>query len=208
MSNLEITIDTPSYLGKEYILVNAMPFSGYENDDFIYECVCEISDWLVANDRTKVAFNIISEGMPYNQINISQKIIKELIEYRNAIPRNFAFVFGASPCIENFHYYRDHCKRFDWVEITAIFVNWWEYYYRFKTLEQDSVYSSIDTTPKLKSKKFLCYNRNTKPHRLYITTQCIKRDLIKESYFSNYFRFQEDEMNFGSTHEWFPTLYQ
>ena len=54
----------------------------------------------------------------------------------------------------------------------------------------------------------MCYNRNTKPHRLYITTECIKRDLIKEAYFSNYFRFPEDEFHFGSTYEWFPTLYQ
>ena len=208
MSKLELSANIPNYLSDEYILVNASLFENHPNDDLIYEYVNEISDFLVANDRTKVALNIISEGIAFNQIGTSNKIVKEFVEHYNGMSSNFVFIFGASPCTKNLIYYKEHCKRFGWFDIPVIFVNWWEYWFSCKIKHANSIYNTISTTPTIKSKKFLCYNRNTKPHRLYITTECIKRDLIKEAYFSNYFRFPEDEFHFGSTYEWFPTLYQ
>ena len=196
MSKLKLSAHTPNYLSDEYILVNASLFENHPNDDLIYEYANEISDFLVATDRTKVALNIISEGIAFNQIVTSNKIVKEFVEHYNGMSSNFVFIFGASPCTKNLIYYKEHCKRFGWFDIPVIFVNWWEYWFSCKIKHANSIYNTISTTPTIKSKKFLCYNRNTKPHRLYITTECIKRDLIKEAYFSNYFRFPEDEFHF------------
>jgi hypothetical protein len=208
MSKLELSNNIPNYLSDEYILVNASLFASEASPDLIREYVCEISDFLMANNKSKVGLNIISEGLAFNSIGTSNKIIKEFLEQHNKMPSSFTFIFGASPCTKNINYYKAYCKRFNWFEIPIIFVNWWEYYFSGKINEENSIYSTITTTPSIKSKKFLCYNRNPKPHRLYITTECIKRDLIKDAYISNYFKFPEDEFNFGSTYEWFPTLYQ
>jgi hypothetical protein len=207
-AKLELSNNIPNYLSDEYILVNASLFASEASPDLIREYVCEISDFLMANNKSKVGLNIISEGLAFNSIGTSNKIIKEFLEQHNKMPSSFTFIFGASPCTKNINYYKAYCKRFNWFEIPIIFVNWWEYYFSGKINEENSIYSTITTTPSIKSKKFLCYNRNPKPHRLYITTECIKRDLIKDAYISNYFKFPEDEFNFGSTYEWFPTLYQ
>jgi hypothetical protein len=68
-------------------------------------------------------------------------------------------------------------------------------------------YEQIDITPRIKPKKFLCYNRMCKMHRLYITTETINRNLLDKAYFSNYFTFEKDGFNLGAAHEYLPTKY-
>lgn len=207
MFNVDIRTDyIPSYLDKNYILVNAAVFSNINDKNEIEYISEKIIESLKNNDRTKIAFNGISEGIPYNQFISINNILIFLIDNFSFDPKNCCIISGAIPDIKNLIYYKEHCKRFNWIEVPIIFVNWWELHFNVKLLEKDSIYNSITTSPRIKQKKFICYNRNTKPHRLYITTQCIKRDLLKDAYFSNYFRFPMDVMNFNCTHEWLPTL--
>ena len=200
-----ISLDGRNFLSDEYLIVNGMRFNNKESDDEVIAISETISESLQSNNRYKIAFDIISEGLPYNQISTCQKIIKHFIDKHNFVSNRFAFVFGALPCTENVNYYRQHCKRFDWVEVPAYFFNNWERHCNELLQNTDSPYHSIDITPRIKPKKFLCYNRNVKPHRLYITTELIDRGLLDKGYVSNYFNFDQHEFILNSMHETLPT---
>ena len=188
----------PIYLPYNSALVNAMQFTGTED---IASCAEEIFS---KSSQQFICFNIVSEGIPYNQTNTVQQIIKYLIEKYNYQPSNFRLILGASPCQENINYYLSHCDRFNWVKIPVYFTN------TFETFQQRNLlaYDLVDTTPRLKSKKFVCYNRNVKPHRLYITTEIINRGLLDKGFLSNFFTFPDDEFMFYCLHEDFPNKYK
>lgn len=195
------------FLTQDFILINAMVFTNDNNLTIINQIVDEINDSLKAHSKSKIAFSIWSEGIPYNQLYKIHLIIDAFIEKYKYERKAFMILLGASPCTENISYYKEHCTRFNWVNVPVMFCNAWEFHSYSLLLNKDSHLHAISTTPKLKPKKFVCYNRHCKPHRLYITTQVIKRNLLKDAFFSNYFTFEADEFNFGSTHERFPTLY-
>ena len=79
MAKLELSNNVPNYLSDEYILVNASLFASDASPDLIHEYVCEISDFLMANNKTKVGLNIISEGLTHNPIVTSNQVIKEFL---------------------------------------------------------------------------------------------------------------------------------
>lgn len=192
------------FVGGEYLALNAMQFTNSESVEDIESICHEISQILQANNKTRILFEITSEGLPYNQISTCQKIIKFFIETHNFSKLNFAISSSASPVVENINYYREHCKRFDWAEVPIFFFNAWEMHSARLIQDSNSPYTLIDTTPRVKEKKFLCYNRNVKPHRLYLTTEIIKRGLLDKGHVSNYFDYDQHEFILWSLHETLP----
>jgi hypothetical protein len=185
-------------------MVNTMPFTNSETDEEI-KLYCEkILSFVDYNKNAKIAFDVISEGIIFNTTSVCQKIIRSLVEEYNFNPNNIAIVYGAYPCVENINYYIRHCERFDWIKVRAIFFNQWESHSAGLLNSNDSPYHNIDNTPKIKSKRYLSYNRNVKVHRLYITSEIIKRGLLEKGMLSNYFNFEQHKFCFGSIHENLP----
>lgn len=193
-----------NFAGPEYLALNAMQFTNTETDEDIESIGNTISQTLQSNNKTKILFEIISEGLPYTQISTCQKIIKFFIRTHNFSEFNFAITSSAIPTVENINYYRGHCKRFDWVEVPVYFFNAWEMHSARLIRDSNSPYNLIDNTPRIKQKKFLCYNRNVKPHRLYLTTEIIKRGLLDKGHVSNYFEYDQHEFILWSLHETLP----
>lgn len=208
MNNVEVSVNLNQHYPDNFITVNCMNFSNITDSDEISYLGNEILRLMHENKKNSIAFSVISEGLPYNQLSTTQRIISYLLTTNNHfIMRQFRIVSGAAPCPENLKFYRDHCKRFNWHEVPITFINWWEITRQHILKNFNEVYERIDTTPRVKGKKFVCYNRMHKPHRLYITIEAIKRGLLDKSYFSNYFRFEKDEPNLGSIHESLPNTF-
>lgn len=208
MTNVEVSTNSTNYLSNNFITVNSMCFDNIADSGEISYLANEILRLMHEHKKNSIAFSVISEGLPYNQLSTVQRIISYLLNTNNHFDlKNFRIISGASPCAENLKFYKDHCKTYNWHQVGITFINWWEIT-RQRILEKfGQVYQYIDTTPRAKGKKFVCYNRAVKMHRLYITTETIKRGLLDKAYFSNYFTLEKDGFNLGAAHEFLPTKF-
>jgi hypothetical protein len=208
MNNVKISLLPKQYHPNNFITVDCTGFGNINDSDEITYLGNEILRLMHENQKNSIVFSVISEGLPYNQISTIQRIVSFLLTTNNYFTlQQFRIVSGATPCAENLKFYRDHCKRFGWHEVPITFINWWEITRQRIIDLYGETYNQIDTTPRVKGKKFLCYNRMCKMHRLYITTETIKRGLLDKAYFSNYFTLEKDGPNLGAMHEFLPTTY-
>jgi hypothetical protein len=141
--------------------------------------------------RGKVCFDIIAEGMPFGTINTVNRIVKRLIDLFSFEIAQFKIVFGGSHHYKNYNFYLESVRRFNWLPIRVIFVNNYELLFKAKIEQNPDIYQRINQSPKIKNKKFLCYNRNVKAHRLYITAMLMSKNLIDKGFFSMYLYGQQ-----------------
>lgn len=172
------------YVNSDHILVNIMELT--KADDNIKSIDGLISKINLLRDSTNtllIVFSFVSEGLPYLQLKISQKIIKKMI-FNGTITKHVLYLSGGHPCLENIAHYRNACKIYNWEEIPIIFANNWEC---ARNLYQTPFYDEVDTTPRHKSKKFVCYNNSVKPHRMFVTLDLINKKLVDKGFVSNYY---------------------
>lgn len=180
--------DCPDHLYLEY---NGLAPEHFKEDDA--ELLAGyIAARLLETNQTDVRFSISGEGLPLNTLLMTTMIVRLLVkEYR--IPhRAFMIESGAAPTLTNILFYKRHCKTHDLERIKIRFWNSYEnsasqvQLHRNKQIP-DPYYDKFDTTPRIKQKLFLSYNRNTsRIHRLYLTAEVIRRNLLDRTFFSMY----------------------
>jgi len=151
-----------------------------------------INNRLHETKQKNVTFFISGEGIPLNPFLFTTAIVRCLVyEYR--IPHYaFVIVSGAVPTLSNIEFYKHHIKKYALEQIKISFWNSFEnsasqvQLYR-NTSTCDPFYSKFDTTPRIKPKLFLSYNRNaSRIHRLYLTAEVVSRNLLDRAFFSMY----------------------
>ena len=137
-----------------------------------------------SNKADTIIFNVFSEGLNLGIMKTVDSIVRILEQ--SGIPRSkFWLTSGAVECPENRKYYSEHCLKFELIELNIEFND------SFKThsinvMKRENLYNNHSRPLGFKNKKFLCFNRNVKYHRLFITAETIKRGLLDKSYFSMY----------------------
>lgn len=145
-----------------------------------------IIEYCIQNNKNKICFGIINDAFMFNRLVIIDKIIKHLVKVHDYKIKNIFLLFGVMPDIININYYTKACKEFNWLEVNTVFVNSWEKYIRLSTNNNLEFYDNFNNEIKIKSKKFTCYNRNIKPHRIMLCAEMIKRNLLDQAYYSMY----------------------
>ena len=147
------------------------------------------------NNKNKILFNLSGEGLPFMSLDAIHRIIVPHLQKNYSMTmEDLILCIGLQPVLENAEWYLKYCKKFNWGIIkNTIFSGGWDSTNTdFKTLR---VLKSIKYYPTINDKKFLCVNRNPRPHRLSLLAHVIKNDLLKNSYFSLFnFRNVEDEL--------------
>ena len=138
------------------------------------------------NQKT-IIFCSSSEGLDGSYIRKMNEIVKLLIDVHGISIEHTGYITGATPTYHNVNMYRIHREKHNWLPIPLYFLNVCELMAAGRINTDPVSYSTIDTTPRIKSKKLLCFNRMSKPHRSYIVSELIKRNLLHKSYVSMYF---------------------
>lgn len=175
-----------------------------ENGEFFDSVTGNIVREFREQKKQTILFNLMSEGLMYNELVKIDKLANFLIKEKDFKIDEFLILSGGLPLIENYHHYISACERFNWIELPIQFVNWWEITRKYQSTADHNAYDQIDTTPRIKNKKFVCYNRSVKPHRMFITAEIISRGLLDKCYLSNYFDYNNDQYNLNNLHAYFP----
>ena len=176
-------INVPSHL-----IVSTSTLEYEMSEEQITQYVESIALTVRDSGRGDICFNVVAEGMPFGTINTINRIVKRLMESFNFSLIQFKILFGGSHHYKNYEFYLESVRRFNWLPMRVIFVNNYELLFSARIGMNPDIYQRINQSPKIKNKKFLCYNRNVKAHRLYITAMLMSKNLIDTGFFSMYYR--------------------
>lgn len=202
-------------LGTNAVNIDTRNFYDSDDMDLVVSICDRLQKYCTDNNKSLFCFNLISEGLMYNWLSFADKIAKCMITRHNHEPKNFYVLIGAMPDISNVDYYEEACRQFDWLQMGIVLVNSWEDLSRLKTIQNLSYYDNFNNEIKLKSKKFVCYNRSMKPHRLMLCSEMIRRQLLDKSYYSMYLPKDDQDgpyydklIKYGHLQHYFPNHYQ
>lgn len=205
--NLTIRPNTYPFIPYGYCFIECSELLNIKNEEDLLEYSSQIEKYYRSNNCSGIVINFISEGLPFVYLNTIQKLAKFLVRINLVNYKNILLVSGAVPVSENVKNYINICNKFNWDILPISFVNWWEITRRSNQNSQKDLYDQIDTSPKVKNKKFVFYNNSVKMHRLFLTTEIIKYGLLDKSYTSNYYDPSKDAFMLGHCHELLPTLH-
>lgn len=180
-------INVPSHL-----IVSTSTLEYEMSEEQITQYVESIALTVRDSGRGDICFNVVAEGMPFGTINTINRIVKRLMESFNFSLIQFKILFGGSHHYKNYEFYLESVRRFNWLPMRVIFVNNYELLFSARIEMNPDIYQRINQSPKIKNKKFLCYNRNVKAHRLYITAMLMSKNLIDTGFFSMYYRGSQE----------------
>lgn len=180
-------INVPSHL-----IVSTSTLEYEMSEEQITQYVESIALTVRDSGRGDICFNVVAEGMPFGTINTINRIVKRLMESFNFSLIQFKILFGGSHHYKNYEFYLESVRRFNWLPMRVIFVNNYELLFSARIGMNPDIYQRINQSPKIKNKKFLCYNRNVKAHRLYITAMLMSKNLIDTGFFSMYYRGSQE----------------
>lgn len=181
-------IDTIDHLHVEY--------NGLSPLDLDDAGVSLLSDYIVSRlvetNQTFLLFNLAGEGLPLNPLLFTTAIVRCLMLTHHLPKHIFSIDSGAAPSLYNISLYDRHCITHN---LELIKIRFWNSYENSASQVQlhrnkripDPYYDKFDTTPRIKQKLFLSYNRNSsRIHRLYLTAEVIRRNLLDRAFFSMY----------------------
>jgi hypothetical protein len=146
-----------------------------------------IQNLMVETGKTVLLVDLAGEGISMEPMQMLTVMLQGWMQ-KYAVPiDNVLITCGAAPVVENIVKYFDHCKKLNAIPFNIRFQNSYEHQaaegFLLPKLE---FYNVFDTTPKLKQKIFLSFNNNTRLHRLYLTSEMIRRNLLEKAFFSMY----------------------
>lgn len=161
----------------------------------------KIIEFIAIHKKTSICFDVSSEGFVYHILCGIDKTIRHLNNAYN-IPYDFYYIeFGACEINANHELYMKHCSSMNWIPLKISFRNSFERGgSSFIKFNERHIHDLIDTTPRIKSKKFTCYIRSSKYHRLFLIGEIIERGLLSSSYTSCH--LNDSKENFVHSAEW------
>lgn len=179
------------------------------------EDVAKIVDEIKQNPTKKnIFFDAAGDGLTVH-FHTYNEIARLIVEQTDILVENIVILCGSQCTVDTFEKYEECIKEYNWLPIRLAIMNAWEFSSSIRAkIEQLPLYSQFDTSPRIKDKLLLCYNRVAKPHRWYVLSEMIKRNLINRSYVSAYHDLsefiipdsQEDIIHAGITDEMISIL--
>jgi hypothetical protein len=175
-----------NFFSKDSLVVHAEYSNIFWNNDNI-KIAESIRSQMIATGKNKLVFMAMGDGFAFSLMDIANDIVKYLIETDALIIDNVMYVSAAHNTESNIKLYAEHCKTHNWIPLKLGFLNTWELStHQIIKGNSPEAYQGFDTTPRLKSKNTLCFNRRATSHRWYTVAEFIKRGLLEKSYFSFY----------------------
>jgi hypothetical protein len=179
------------------------------------------ADYIVADiisdpRKTKVVFDAAGDGFTVHFDTFST-IARIIIERTNILEENIIILCGSQCTEETFNSYKNYKKERGWIPKLCV-TNTWELKSSDQIRSQPNKYNDFNTTPRIKPKLLLCYNRGYRLHRWYVIYELIKNSLLSRSFVSVYHTLDDlhiphdQEVEYkqytGVTDEVIKTLYE
>lgn len=193
--NFEIRPWVSNFFSKDSLIVHAQYNDIFWNNDNV-KIAESIRLEIVRTGKTKLVIMAMGDGFASSLMDIANDIVKYLLDTNTLVLDNIMYVSCAHNTESNANVYLEHCKTHNWIPLKLGFLNTWELS-THQIIEGNSpeAYLGFDTTPRLKSKNTLCFNRRGTSHRWYTVAEFIKRGLLEKSYFSFYQTIEEQNVD-------------
>ena len=144
-----------------------------------------IQNLMTETGKTGLIIDLAGEGIAMEPLCMITLLLQGWIQ-KYAVPINNVLIkCGAAPVVENVIKYFNHCRALNSIPFNIQFQNTYEQSSaKVFLLPKLEFYNAFDTTPRLKEKIFLSFNKNNRLHRLYLTSEMMRRNLIEKSFFS------------------------
>lgn len=182
--NRVYTLDEVITQPNPYLIVQTK-FMHYDMSQSELDAIIEIVYNNYSDTETeKILFNQLSEGLQLGILKPLDYITRRLEQL--GVPKDkFVLLSGAVDCPENKKYYSERCEQLGLYEIAISFAN--SFQHRMKNIIlAENLHGNHSRPIGFKKKKFICFNRNIKHHRLFVTAETIRRNLLDKAYFSMY----------------------
>lgn len=179
--------------GEKCISINTDDFNYIEDKTKLYSLCDDIHKKFLENDKHRLIFDILPEGMMFVKLQPINFIVGILIEKYNLSVKDFGIACGCIDIIENDLYYDYHCKKLNFVKLEIKFRN--SYETGGPIVYTPDLLKNCNLHPKIKQKKFLCYNGSSKQHRLFLVSELIKRNLFDKGWLSCYYDPNKDSIS-------------
>lgn len=133
-------------------------------------------------DKPLVVFNWVGEAYVVEYIELMHLLIQELIEKHNYTIEQFVYLTGAAYSLDNIKKYRRLHSMYRYLPRKVGYVNHWEFYQA-----EDMRRSLLDQIQHIASetkKKFLCFNKQPRPHRVALLALLENNNLLDDAYIS------------------------
>ena len=149
-----------------------------------------IQNLMVETGKTKILVDLAGEGIAQEPMQLITILLKGWVQKYAVHVDNILITCGAAPVVENVVKYFNHCKTFNSIPFNIQFQNIYEQSAAGRFLiPKLEFYNIFNTTPRLKQKIFLSFNKNNRLHRLYLTSEMIRRNLLEKAFFSMYINY-------------------
>lgn len=150
----------------------------YQVGDII-KATSETVNYIVNKQPDNIFFIWNSEGFVVEVFDYMNSVVKELVHNFNFNIASFYYVTGACNVPRNVEAYKTLMRGYPYIAPNILFINTFEFM-------QNT--SKLNITHELtnKEKKFLCFNRSTRPHRTAILSELLNRNLLNSGYVSAY----------------------
>lgn len=191
--NFEYRPWVSNYFSEDCLVVHAEYNNIFWNNDNI-KIAESIRLEIVRTAKPKLVIMAMGDGFASTLMDTANDIVKYLLGTNTLMLDNIMYVSCAHNTESNVAIYLEHCKTYNWIPLKLGFLNTWELS-THQIIEQNSpeAYLGFDTTPRLKSKNTLCFNRRGTSHRWYTVAEFIRRGLLEKSYFSFYQTSEEQD---------------
>ncbi len=190
--NFEIRPFVSRFFSKDSLVVHTEYSSTFWNRD-PFEIAESIRSHIVKTGKTKLVFIAMGDGFAFSLLDTVDKIVRHISN--TILIDNIIYVSSAHNTESNVNVYKEHCATHNWIPLTLGFLNTWELS-AYSLINENGIdrYQAFNTTPRLKSKNTLCFNRRGTSHRWYTVAEFIKRKLLDKSYFSFYQTYKEQNV--------------
>jgi hypothetical protein len=151
----------------------------------------------------KIIFDLPDEGFATIPLKLFDIVTRQLILDYNISPKNIIYITGAAAVPSSTIEYNKLCIKMNYFPISVYYTNGLEINQRTQGGEFRDTFHSREPNRK---KKFLCYNRNPRPHRVALLAQLLKRDLVKHGYLSFNADAHSVKGSFNQVKRIFPNL--
>lgn len=152
-----------------------------------------------------IVFCKVSESLEFYHLEKTNDIVKILMENFKIPVEKMHYISGFVASHYNKQLYESYCKQFNWIQLNIFSLNNYELLTSSRVKDNEDLYKKFLTEPRIKNKKILCFNRDGKEHRLYIVSELIRRNLLKDSYVSLY--LYKDKISTSLIREVLPKSY-
>ncbi len=150
----------------------------------------------------KIIFDLPDEGFATIPLKLFDIVTRRLILDYNISPKNIIYITGAAAVPSSSNEYNKLCIKMNYFPIPVYYTNGLEINQRCYGELRDTFHSREP----VRKKKFLCYNRNPRPHRVALLAQLLKRDLVKQGYLSFNADAHSVKGSFNEVKRIFPNL--